>query len=183
MLSTTVPVTSRPLSNHCCATCNALPAWSLARSPPQVEIQLHERISSDTMRACLDDVADVGVCVASRVPVRLDAWHFADDPLIVVVPCGHPLASATALRLRQVAASPLVTAQSGGNLDRMVKDNAAAERLQLKVAVTVNSLVGCAAWSKQDWAWPSSRKAPPRLMQARPTSPAFPSSRPGPGAS
>lgn len=115
---------------------------AFASTYPQVDIQLHERISSDIVRACLDDVADVGVCVAGDVPVRLDAWHFAADPLMVVLPHGHPLGSASELRLRKVAAFPLVIAQPGGNLDRMLKDNAAAERLQLKVAVTVNSLDG-----------------------------------------
>lgn len=61
---------------------------------PRVEIALNERISDDVLRACLEDRADVGVCVApASVPSGLESRHFADDPLMVVLPPAHELAN------------------------------------------------------------------------------------------
>jgi DNA-binding transcriptional LysR family regulator len=109
---------------------------------PMVAIELQERLSSEIVRACLDDLADVGVCVINDVPNGLDAWHFADDPLMVVVPRGHALAAKTPLRLRQVLEHPLVGIQSGGALDRLLRDHAAAAGLDINVAVNVSSFDG-----------------------------------------
>ncbi|MGC2040890.1 LysR family transcriptional regulator, partial [Paraburkholderia caledonica] len=60
---------------------------------PLVEIALIEQISSDVLRACVDGRADVGISSAVVAPDSLDSWHFADDPLLVVVPRQHELAS------------------------------------------------------------------------------------------
>jgi DNA-binding transcriptional LysR family regulator len=114
-----------------------LKAFSAAH--PMVSVELKERLSGDVVRACLDDVADVGVCVIHDIPGGLDAWHFADDPLMVVMPEGHELSRARKLGFLQVADYPLVCVQSGGALDLLLRDRAAAANVALKVAVTVNS--------------------------------------------
>src|SRR6185295_4729441 len=48
------------------------------------EIALHEHISDEVVRACLDDRADIGVAVERSIPSALQAWHFDHDPLIVI---------------------------------------------------------------------------------------------------
>lgn len=111
---------------------------------PQVRIALQERLSDDVLRACLDDMADVGVGIAPTVPAGLDAWHFADDPLIVLLPAGHALAAADRLRFADVAHHPLVCVQSGGALDRQLREQASAAGLSLQVAVAVHSFDGVA---------------------------------------
>jgi DNA-binding transcriptional LysR family regulator len=62
---------------------------------PEVEVSLQEHDTRDVMRACLDDRADVGVGVGAGVdmpvPAGLESWHFATDPLQVVLPAGHSL--------------------------------------------------------------------------------------------
>jgi DNA-binding transcriptional LysR family regulator len=109
---------------------------------PMVSIELQERPSQEIVRACLDDIADAGVCAASDIPNGLDAWNFARDPLMVVLPRGHELCVHSAIRLAAAAEYPLVAVQSGGALDRMVHDRAAAASLAIRVAVTVNSFDG-----------------------------------------
>jgi DNA-binding transcriptional LysR family regulator len=109
---------------------------------PMVSIELQERLSAEVLRACLDDVADLGVCVADEIPNGLEAWSFAEDPLMVVLPQGHPLAALDRLRLPEVAVHPLVAVQTGGALDRVLRDRAAAASLSLHVAVSVNSFDG-----------------------------------------
>jgi DNA-binding transcriptional LysR family regulator len=109
---------------------------------PMVAIELQERLSSEIVRACLDDLADVGVCALDDIPGGIDAWHFADDPLMVLMPPGHALADETPLRLRRIVEHPLVCIQSGGALDRLLRDRAAAAGLEIKVAVSVSSFDG-----------------------------------------
>jgi DNA-binding transcriptional LysR family regulator len=106
---------------------------------PQVSIELQERLSGQIVRACLDDLADAGVCAVEDVPSGLDVWHFAYDPLMVVLPRSHELSAEPELRFRQVVAHPLVCVQPGGALDRLLHERADAADLQLMVAVTVNS--------------------------------------------
>ncbi|WP_174363427.1 LysR substrate-binding domain-containing protein [uncultured Caballeronia sp.] len=107
---------------------------------PHVDIALNERISDDVLRACLEDRADVGVCVApGSVPSGLESRHFADDPLMVVLPPAHELANADRLSFSDVVRFPLVALQAGGSLDQLLKERADAARGSLRISVTVNS--------------------------------------------
>jgi DNA-binding transcriptional LysR family regulator len=106
---------------------------------PAVDIALHEQLSWEVVRACLDDRADVGISVASEVPNGLESWHFASDPLIVVVPVGHPLEASDKLSFVQLVESGLVGLQAGGALDRLLHERAESAKLSLKMKVTVNS--------------------------------------------
>ena len=106
---------------------------------PLVEIALIEQISSDVLRACVDGRADVGISSAVVAPDSLDSWHFADDPLLVVVPRQHELASVTAPTFSDVLDFSLVALQAGGTLDQELRERAAAMGKPLQVSVTVNS--------------------------------------------
>ncbi|MFL9925430.1 LysR substrate-binding domain-containing protein [Herbaspirillum lusitanum] len=109
---------------------------------PLVEIALNEHISADILRACLEDRADLGICAQpsqAQTPRGLDAWHFADDPLMVVLPRKHELGRERSLTLAQVARFPQVALQVGGALDRLLHDQAEAAQLPLRISVTVNS--------------------------------------------
>jgi DNA-binding transcriptional LysR family regulator len=107
---------------------------------PLVDIELHEYLSDEVFRACLDERADVGVCATRPfLPEVLDHWPFAEDPLIVVLPIGHALACEATLTLAQVVKFPLVALQAGGSLDQTLRERTAALSVPLRVAVTVNS--------------------------------------------
>jgi DNA-binding transcriptional LysR family regulator len=106
---------------------------------PAVDIALQEHRSHEVIRACLDDRADVGIAVATDVPKGLESWHFASDPLLVVMPAGHPGAQNERLTLKDVANHGLVGLQSGGALDQLIHERAEAARLPLKIRVSVNS--------------------------------------------
>ena len=74
--------------------------------------------------------------VVGFLPGRWKA--FAADPLPVVPPAGHDLAAKPSLRFAEVLRHPLVCVQAGGSRDQLLRDRAAASRLDLTVAVTVN---------------------------------------------
>lgn len=109
---------------------------------PQVAVELEERLSSEVVRACLDDVSDIGIAAMDQVPSGLDNWKFADDPLQVIVPRGHELTKLDAVTFERFAAFPVVSVQHGGALDRLLRERSAQTRLPLRVVVTVNSFDG-----------------------------------------
>ncbi|MCG5072189.1 LysR family transcriptional regulator [Paraburkholderia tagetis] len=106
---------------------------------PLVQIELTEQISDEVVRACMEDRADVGVSASGKTPAGLESWHFANDPLMVVLPPDHELASMDAPTFNDVLRFPLVALQAGGSLDQVLKERADAMRAPLKLAVTVNS--------------------------------------------
>ena len=106
---------------------------------PAVDIALQEQRSWEVVRACLDDRADLGIAVATEAPKGLESWHFAHDPLIVLLPAGHPLAKLKRIAFEQVAASGLVGIQAGGALDQLIHERAQMAHIALRIGVTVNS--------------------------------------------
>ena len=106
---------------------------------PLVEIALTEQISDEVVRACLDGRADVGISANPEAPSQLQTWHFADDPLMVVLPPGHELEQHDTVAFDDVIRYPVVALQAGGSLDQVLKERAEAARTPLKLVVTVNS--------------------------------------------
>lgn len=110
---------------------------------PAVEVLLQEERSRDVLRACLDDRADVGIAVAMDTPAGLDAWHFAQDPLQVVMPAGHALAGQEHVGFGDVLAAGLVGIQGGGALDQTLREHALSHGgAPMRPRVTVNSFDG-----------------------------------------
>lgn len=107
---------------------------------PDVEILLQERTTSECIRACLDDRADVAVCLAASHPLpAVQSWHFASDPLIVVLPPHHPLTEKRSVRLAQVLEYPVVRIQTGGTGDSFIQQQAEKLRLPYAAIVAVSS--------------------------------------------
>ena len=106
---------------------------------PLVRIALTEQISDEVIRACMDDRADVGISASGKASGGLESWHFADDPLMVVLPLDHELAALEAPTFSDLLRFPLVALQAGGSLDLLIKERADAARTPLKLSVTVNS--------------------------------------------
>ncbi|WP_369657475.1 LysR substrate-binding domain-containing protein [Variovorax sp. V213] len=106
---------------------------------PGVEVALREEDTRDVLRACLDDRADVGVGVDVAVPAGMDSWHFASDPLLVVLPSGHDLADLQTITFARALEYPLVGVHQGGAMDRSLNERAAALGRHFNPKVTVSS--------------------------------------------
>jgi DNA-binding transcriptional LysR family regulator len=104
---------------------------------PAVRIALQECQSPDVLQACLEGAADVGLCAGARLHGSLDSWLFVRDPMMVVMPRGHALARARVVRFADVLDHPLIGVQSGGAVDRLLRDRAlkAGRRMQFTVSV------------------------------------------------
>ena len=112
---------------------------AFCRKYPAVEIALHEHITEEVVRACLDERADIGVGVQMSVPNTLASWHFDHDPLIVILPHGHPLAASRKLHITDLGPYPLVSIRTGGALDRMLHERATEAGVDVRTSVTVTS--------------------------------------------
>jgi DNA-binding transcriptional LysR family regulator len=106
---------------------------------PAVQVSLLECDTRDVIRACLDDLADVGVGVGVPAQAGLESWPFASDPLQVVLPAGHALVGCEALSFAQVLNLPLIGVNQGGALDRSLHERAAALQRPLSMKVSVSS--------------------------------------------
>ena len=106
---------------------------------PQVSVVLHEMDTADVIRACLDDRADVGVGAQLVAPAGLDVWHFAQDPLYVVMPAAHPLATQAAVDFNQALDHPLIGIHRGGALDRLLHARAVEMGRRFAPMVSVSS--------------------------------------------
>ncbi len=105
---------------------------------PGVNISLHEADTRDVIRACLDDRADIGIGVFGDVPSGLDSWHFADDPLQVVVPKGHELSQLKSVEFAKVLEYPVIGIHQGGALDQTLHERAAALQIAFAPEVSVS---------------------------------------------
>jgi DNA-binding transcriptional LysR family regulator len=112
---------------------------AFCRKYPLVDIALHEEISEQVVRACVDNRADIGVGVAMDVPNTLESWHFDFDPLIVILPVGHELMSRRRLHLADLGGYPLVSIRTGGALDRLLHDRALECHTSMRTSVSVTS--------------------------------------------
>lgn len=106
---------------------------------PSVRIALHEHITEEVVRACLDDRADIGVGVERSAPSAVESWHFDHDPLIVILPPDHPLAARRKLHMTDFGPYPLVSIRTGGALDRLLHDRALEANIAVRTSVTVTS--------------------------------------------
>jgi molybdate transport repressor ModE-like protein len=64
------------------------------KAHPQLSINLEERLSRDIVHAVADGAADIGIISDAVDRATLQTLPFRDDPLVLVMARGHPLAHA-----------------------------------------------------------------------------------------
>ncbi len=104
-----------------------------------VHVSLHEADTRDVIHACQDDRADLGIGVEVPEPAGLDTWHFASDPLQIILPRDHALVNASGVRFADVLREPLIGVHHGGALDRLLHERAEAMQKRFAPQVSVSS--------------------------------------------
>ena len=96
----------------------AVTAFRAAHPGVRVELTLVEETAEavEGLRAGRTDLALLAEPLAEPGPV--EAHHLLDDPMLAVLPAGHPLARRRALRLADLAAEPWVLGGGPGCSDR-----------------------------------------------------------------
>jgi DNA-binding transcriptional LysR family regulator len=81
---------------------------ALAETHPEIDVELHERSTSDQVRALRAGTTDLGLAPMPIADDALDVEVLVREPTVAAVPSGHPLAAARSLTLRLLAEYPFV---------------------------------------------------------------------------
>jgi DNA-binding transcriptional LysR family regulator len=109
------------------------PLAAYKRAHPSVEVEL-QQMPADEMGRRLRS-RDIDLCVASQpIPTAgLEAVPLLDEPVGVIAPLDHPLASRTSVNIGELADEPFVTARTGHwqrrLLDRLFAANGLTPRI------------------------------------------------------
>lgn len=79
---------------------------------PDVEITMTQMPVIDQVRALADNTIDVGFLLSRVDYAHLTVYELSVEPLVVVLPDGHPLSTATSVRLDELAAETFVAWQA-----------------------------------------------------------------------
>jgi DNA-binding transcriptional LysR family regulator len=80
----------------------------LAELHPEIDVELHERSTSDQVRALSAGTTDLGLAPLPVADDGLDVEVLVREPTVAAVPAAHPLAQARSLTLRLLAEYPFV---------------------------------------------------------------------------
>jgi molybdate transport repressor ModE-like protein len=75
---------------------------------PHIDIDLNERLSTETVKAVAGGVAEIGIISDAVDAGTLQLLPFALDRLVLVVPSGHPLAGAKCIGFRDITEQAFV---------------------------------------------------------------------------
>lgn len=102
---------------------------------PGVSVDLEERPSDEIADAVRNDTCDLGIAADSADLEGLETFLFRPDPLVLVVPHGHPLAKRPAIGLADAADQPFVGLAEGHALQEHLTRHARrlGKRLQHRV--------------------------------------------------
>jgi DNA-binding transcriptional LysR family regulator len=106
---------------------------------PGIRIELHEGDSRDVVLALLDGRADVGL-FAERTPAPgLQAEHYRNDRLVLVVPAGHPLAARGHMPFADATEYDFVSLSQGTSLAQRLALETQQQGKSLRVRIHVRS--------------------------------------------
>lgn len=116
---------------------------------PRIRISLDERTSPDILRGVREGTADLGVLWDLIADLSgLQVHPYRSDRLVVVMASGHPLARRPKLRFAQTLDQPAINVSPGGQMDQLLRRQAAllgrlpAHRMQVSSLDAACRLVG-----------------------------------------
>jgi DNA-binding transcriptional LysR family regulator len=100
---------------------------------PEIEIELHEQGSRRLEEAVRSGEIEMG---ATLQPVPADfAWQLVrDEPMMALLPIGHPLAGRKTVRLKELAASPFILFERGFALNAIIASACRRRRMAVTEA-------------------------------------------------
>jgi DNA-binding transcriptional LysR family regulator len=109
---------------------------------PHIDIDLNERLSSEIVKAVAGGLAEIGIISDAVDAGNLQLLPFAIDPLVLVVPADHPLASAKALAFAEIVKQEFVGLTIGSPLQEHIDEHAARAGHPLKFRVRMRTFEG-----------------------------------------
>lgn len=113
---------------------------AFGRVYPDVGIELEEQHSPEVLRQVGERSADFGICNAIQGVEQFVSLPYREDQLCVLVPGGHPLASAPAVCFADLLGETFVALRDESALSRLLSDQAARLNAALRIKIRVASL-------------------------------------------
>ncbi len=99
---------------------------------PGVTVDLQERLTKDIVRGVLEGSTDLGIVAGPIATKELEVLHYSTDRLVLVVPRGHVLDTATPPKFSDTLRYHHVGLQEGSTLQDFLREQ--AERLNEKLS-------------------------------------------------
>lgn len=102
---------------------------------PNLDIDLQELPSSRITHALRQGAADLGIVSDAVDTDGLQAWPFRDDPLVLILPIGHPLADGRAVRFSETLSHDYVGLNASSALAIHLEEQALhiGSRMQIRI--------------------------------------------------
>ncbi|WP_327439609.1 LysR substrate-binding domain-containing protein [Pseudomonas donghuensis] len=102
---------------------------------PAIDLDIHELPSLRIVQAITQGVAEIGIISSAVASEHLQTLPFRDDPLMLIMPPGHPLASHASLRFADTLGHGYVGLQADSALALHLEEQALhlGRRLQVRV--------------------------------------------------
>ena len=102
---------------------------------PNLDIDLQELPSSRITHALRQGAADLGIVSDAVDTDGLQAWPFRDDPLVLILPTGHPLADGRAVRFSETLSHDYVGLNAASALSIHLEEQALhiGSRMQIRI--------------------------------------------------
>jgi len=110
------------------------------RAHEQVKIDLEEHLSTEVVRAVQEGAADLGVCNVAVGTGELQTLPYRQDQLVLIVPQGHPLASADAIDFVQTLDWDHVGLHATSSIYLAMREAAAAAGRSIRLRIHVTGL-------------------------------------------
>jgi len=110
------------------------------RQHEQVKIDLEEHLSTEVVRAVQEGAADLGVCNVAVGTGELQTLPYRQDQLVLIVPLGHPLASAGAIDFVQTLDWDHVGLHATSSIYLAMREAAAAAGRSIRLRIHVTGL-------------------------------------------
>lgn len=109
------------------------------RDNPGIDVDIEEKPSFDIVRLVAEGFADVGIVADIVDFAGLQAFPFARDLLVLVVPRAHPLAGQHGLQFRALLQHEFIGMQAGNALQQHLAHHATQAGRLLKLRARLNS--------------------------------------------
>ncbi|MEO8249533.1 MAG: LysR substrate-binding domain-containing protein [Burkholderiales bacterium] len=106
-------------------------------SHPDVNIELRERLSYEIVRAVDEGVTDIGIVAGDVRTEGLEMLPYRDDRLVLVSPCGHPVARAASMAFSETLRYDYVSLGESSAIHRFLAHTAsmAGQKLSSRIEV------------------------------------------------
>lgn len=109
---------------------------------PNLDIDLQELPSSRITHALRQGAADLGIVSDAVDTDGLQAWPFRDDPLVLILPTGHPLADGRAVRFSETLSHDYVGLNASSALAIYLEEQALHIGSRMRIRIRADGFDG-----------------------------------------